>query len=77
MAKGSSNNNRAAVSGAEQALNQFKYEIANEMGMQQQVQDGYWGEVPARQCGAVGGHMVKRMIEMAERSLAGRAGANR
>ncbi len=78
MAKGSNNNNnRAAVTGAEQALNQFKYEIANELGLQQQVQDGYWGEIPARQCGAVGGHMVKRMIEMAERSLAGRAGTIR
>ena len=37
-------------------------------------QDGYWGDLPARQCGAVGGHMVRRMIEMAEQSLA-RGGA--
>ncbi len=73
MAKGANRSGRALVRGAESALDQFKYEAANELGMQAQVQDGYWGEIPARQCGAVGGHMVKRMIEMAERSLSGQA----
>jgi len=70
MAAGSNTSNRALVQGAGQALDRFKYEVAREIGLN--VQEGdYWGDFPARQCGAVGGHMVRRMIEMAERSLSG------
>ncbi|HEY3315883.1 MAG TPA: alpha/beta-type small acid-soluble spore protein [Bacillota bacterium] len=71
MAEGQSSN-RALVRGAEQALDNFKYEVARELGIDQQIQGGYWGDLPARQCGAVGGQMVRRMIELAERSLSGR-----
>lgn len=71
MAQGSSTSNRAVVRGAEHALDQFKYEVAQEIGLNV-PQDGYWGDLPARQCGAVGGHMVRRMIELAEQQLAGR-----
>lgn len=73
MAQGSQSN-RALVRGAEQALDQFKYEVAQELGVNP-PQDGYWGDLPSRQCGAVGGHMVRRMIEMAEQRLAGTSGA--
>lgn len=71
MAQGSNTSNRAIVRGAEGALDQFKYEVASELGLNV-PQDGYWGELPARQCGAVGGHMVKKMIQIAEQQLAGR-----
>jgi len=74
MAQGQ-NGNRVLVREAAQALDQFKYEVAQEIGVQP-PQDGYWGDLPARQCGAVGGHMVRRMIEIAEQQLAGR-GAGR
>jgi hypothetical protein len=36
------------------------------------VDSGYWGDVPSRDCGAVGGQMVKKMIEMAEQQMANR-----
>lgn len=62
--------NRILVRGAEQALDQFKYEIAREIGVAPPP-DGYWGDYPARQCGAMGGHMVRRMIQDAEMRLAG------
>jgi hypothetical protein len=72
MAQGSNtSSNRALVQGAERALDQFKYEIAHELGLQG-ADSGYWGDIPSRQCGAVGGHMVRKMIEMAEQQLAGR-----
>ncbi|PSR20370.1 MAG: acid-soluble spore protein [Sulfobacillus acidophilus] len=71
MARGSNTGNRALVQGAAKALDEFKYEVAHELGVQG-VDSGYWGDVPARQCGAVGGHMVRKMIEMAEQNLAGR-----
>ncbi len=67
MAQGS---NRILVQGAQQALDQFKYEVAREIGVQP-PQDGYWGDYPARQCGAMGGQMVRRMIQDAESRLAG------
>ncbi|NMP23223.1 alpha/beta-type small acid-soluble spore protein [Sulfobacillus harzensis] len=71
MAQGSNTSNRALVRGAERALDQFKYEVAREIGLQG-IEDGYWGDVPSAQCGAVGGHMVRKMIEMAEQQMAGR-----
>lgn len=72
MAQGASSN-RALVRGAEQALDRFKYEVAQEIGVNPPT-DGYWGDMPSRQCGAVGGHMVRRLIELAEQRLAGGAG---
>lgn len=65
--------NRILVRGAEAALDQFKYEVAREIGVQP-PQDGYWGDYPARQCGAMGGQMVRRMIQDAESRLAGGGG---
>jgi hypothetical protein len=69
LAQGSTTSNRVLVKGAQQQLDQFKYAIASELGVN--PQGGYWGDLPARQCGAVGGHMVRRMIEIAEQQLAG------
>jgi hypothetical protein len=67
------NNNVPVVLQASKALDKFKQEIAQELGLQswQQAtqQGGYYGYVPARDNGAVGGHMVRRMIEAAEKSL--------
>ena len=69
MARGSNTGNKALVQGAAKALDQFKYDVAREMQLSI-PEDRYWGDIPARQCGAVGGHMVKKMIEMAEQNLA-------
>jgi len=73
MARGSQTRHRALVREATSALDQFKYEVAREMGIQV-PEDDYWGDLPARECGAVGGHMVRKMIQMAEENLAGRTG---
>lgn len=61
--------NRAAVASARQALDQLKYEVAGELGVR--YEGGYGGDIPSRENGAVGGHMVRRMIELAEQQLAG------
>lgn len=68
MAQGQQRN-QAVVRGAARALDQFKYEVAQELGIQVPP-DGYWGEIPSRYTGAVGGHMVRRMIAFAEQQLA-------
>lgn len=64
--------NGLVVPQAANAMYNFKYEMANEVGITGQIQGGYWGHIPSRDCGAVGGHMVKRMIEAYEQSLAGK-----
>ena len=69
----SSSSNRAVVPEAKQALNNMKYEIANELGIN--LKQGYNGDLPSRQAGYIGGYMVKRLIENAERSMAGSGGA--
>ena len=64
----SSNQQGAMVPEARQALNNMKYEIANELGIN--LKQGYNGDLPSRQAGYIGGYMVKRLIEQAERQMA-------
>ena len=62
-----SNQRGAMVPEAKQALNNMKYEIANELGIN--LKQGYNGDLPSRQAGYIGGYMVKRLIEQAERQM--------
>lgn len=64
-----SNTNRVSVPEAKGALNNMKYEIANELGIN--LKQGYNGDLPSRQAGYIGGYMVKRLVEQAERQMAG------
>ncbi len=64
-----SHGNRAVVPEAKGALNQMKYEIASELGIN--LKQGYNGDLPSRQAGYIGGYMTKRLIEQAERSMSG------
>ena len=59
--------NKAAVPEAKGALNRFKFEVANELGVP--LTDGYNGNLTSKQNGSVGGYMVKKMIEAQERSM--------
>lgn len=69
MARGQKSN-RSLVREAGPALDQFKYQVAQQIGVQVPP-DGYWGDIPARVNGAVGGNMVRQMIQLAEQQLAG------
>ena len=53
-----------------QAMDKFKYEVANELGVN--LKQGYNGDLTARENGSVGGMMVKKMIEQYERELSGK-----
>ena len=59
--------NKAVVPEAKGALDRFKYEVANELGVL--LTDGYNGNLTSKQNGSVGGYMVKKMIEAQERSM--------
>ena len=65
-----SSTNRTMVPEAKQALNNMKFEIAGELGIN--LKQGYNGDLPSRQAGSIGGYMVKRLIEQAERQMAGK-----
>ena len=65
----SRSSNTAAVPEAKSALDRFKFEVANELGVP--LTDGYNGNLTSRQNGSVGGQMVKKMIEAQERQMSG------
>ena len=71
-----SNQRGAMVPEAKQALNNMKYEIAGELGIN--LKQGYNGDLTSRDAGSIGGMMVKKMIEQQERQMAsGGAGSMR
>lgn len=55
------------VPAAKEALNRFKMEAANEVGVN--LKQGYNGDLTSRQAGSIGGQMVKKMIESYENSM--------
>lgn len=60
--------NSSNVPEAKGALDKFKYEVANEIGVP--LKQGYNGDLTSYQNGSVGGYMVKKMIEAQERQMA-------
>ena len=69
MANNTSGGNRINVPQAKVALDNMKYEIARELGVN--LKQGYNGDLPSRQAGYIGGYMTKRLIEQAERAMSG------
>ena len=64
----SGNSNRINVPEARAAMEQFKFEVANEIG--ETLKKGYNGDLTSAQNGYVGGYMVKKMIEQQEKMMA-------
>ncbi|AOR22642.1 alpha/beta-type small acid-soluble spore protein [Clostridium taeniosporum] len=58
--------NSVLVPEAKQGLARFKNEVANELGV---PFSEYNGDLSSRQCGSVGGEMVKRMVQQYENSI--------
>ncbi|MGG0451726.1 alpha/beta-type small acid-soluble spore protein [Priestia megaterium] len=61
-----SNTNELLVYGAQQAIDQMKYEIASEFGV------NLGPDTTARANGSVGGEITKRLVQMAEQQLGGK-----
>ncbi|MGJ7920415.1 small, acid-soluble spore protein, alpha/beta type [Neobacillus sp. LXY-4] len=59
------NSNNLLVPGVEQALNQMKYEIATEFGV------NLGADTTSRANGSVGGEITKRLVSMAQQQLSG------
>lgn len=57
------NSNKLIVPGSKQALEQMKYEIARELGIE------LGADQTARKNGTVGGEMTRRLVQLGEQSL--------
>lgn len=66
MSNNKSSNNYV-VPQAKAAMEQFKMEAANEVGVT--LNKGYNGDLTSRQAGSIGGQMVKKMIEKYEQDI--------
>ena len=66
----SSSSNKVNVPEAIEAMNKFKMEVADELGVP--LSHGYNGNLTSYQNGSVGGYMVKKMIEAQEQQMAGK-----
>ncbi len=62
-----SKSNKPSIPEAREALNKFKMEAANEVGVN--LKQGYNGHLTAKEAGSVGGQMVKKMIQQYEESM--------
>ena len=62
--------NRIEVPDAKEAMDKFKMEVADELGVP--LSNGYNGNLTSYQNGSVGGYMVKKMIEAQEKQMSGK-----
>ena len=62
-----SSNKQNVVPEAREALDRFKMEAANEVGVN--LKPGYNGDLTSKEAGSVGGQMVKKMIESYENNI--------
>ncbi|MFY4774207.1 small, acid-soluble spore protein, alpha/beta type [Metabacillus sp. RGM 3146] len=65
MAQRQSGSNQLLVPGASQAIDQMKYEIASEFGV------NLGAETTSRANGSVGGEITKRLVQMAQQQMGG------
>ena len=63
----SNNSNQPVVPSAREAMNKFKMEAAQQVGVN--LKQGYNGDLTSREAGSVGGQMVKKMIEAYENGM--------
>ncbi|MCD9026591.1 alpha/beta-type small acid-soluble spore protein [Cohnella silvisoli] len=64
-------NNTLLVPQANAALDQMKYEAAQELGIAI-PQDGYQGNMTTKDNGSIGGNITRRLVQLAEQQLAGK-----
>lgn len=76
MAGQSRSSNSLIVPQATAALDQMKFEVAQELGIQI-PQDGYYGYMTSRDTGTIGGNITRRLVQIAEQQLAGGNSGNR
>lgn len=72
MARRNSNRNKNLID--DKLLEQFKFEIADDLGLTEKIESQGWPNMTSRDCGRIGGriggNMVKIMVRQAEKMMA-------
>ncbi|WP_018132367.1 alpha/beta-type small acid-soluble spore protein [Effusibacillus pohliae] len=66
-------NRRVLNPKAGRALDHLKYEVASELGLDDDIQERGWENMTTREVGKIGGNMVRKMIRFAEAEMAKRS----
>ncbi|MDI6893308.1 MAG: alpha/beta-type small acid-soluble spore protein [Bacillota bacterium] len=61
---------RIVLPEARRGLDRLKYEVAQDLGLTDDVERRGWGDMTTREVGHIGGQMVRRMVRFAEQDLA-------
>lgn len=67
MSNSNNSSSRMTVPESKGAMNRFKEEVANELGIN--LKDGYNGDLTSKEAGSIGGEMVKQMIKKQEEQM--------
>ena len=62
-----SSNSKMSNKQAKAALDKFKYEVANELGVN--LKQGYNGDLTSREAGSIGGEMIKKLVAQAANQM--------
>ncbi|MEW6724621.1 MAG: alpha/beta-type small acid-soluble spore protein [Bacillota bacterium] len=65
---------RPEVPQADDELDDLKYEVAEELHLDDDIEERGWGNMTTREVGKIGGNMVKKMVNFAEREMDRRGG---
>ncbi len=60
---------RPFLPSSRQALDRLKYEVAEDLGLGDDIEERGWGNMTTREVGKIGGNMVKHLIRKAEQDL--------
>lgn len=65
-------NRKPVLPRAERGLDRLKYEVAEDLGLDDDIDQRGWANMTTREVGTIGGHMVRRLVQQAESQLADR-----
>lgn len=54
---------------ADEGMKRLKYEVAEELGLRDDIEKRGWENMTTREVGKIGGNMVKKMVEYAEENM--------
>ena len=57
------------VPGSEEQLDELKQEVAEELGLDDDIKKRGWENMTTRETGKIGGNMVKKMVEEQKRDM--------
>jgi hypothetical protein len=60
---------RPKYEAAEDDLEELKYEVAEDLQLEDNIQEEGWENMTTREVGKIGGNMVKKMIRFAEKEM--------